>query len=81
MPEWGRMGGPSRRRPAGIPTAVSRVLRALSICAPGTLLAAPPTHAQEVEPKALSADIPAQPLAHALETFARGHTYSSCMLP
>src|SRR5580704_15074657 len=65
------MGGQSRRRSAGIATVVSGVLRALSICAPVALFDAPATLAQAFEPKALAADIPAQPLAQALEAFAR----------
>jgi outer membrane receptor protein involved in Fe transport len=50
---------------------VSGILRALSICTPAALLEAPATLAQAFEPAALSADIPAQPLAQALEAFAR----------
>src|SRR5580704_7803206 len=65
------MGGQSRRRSAGIATVVSGVLRALSICAPVALFDAPATLAQAFEPKALAADIPAEPLAQALEAFAR----------
>ena len=65
------MGGRSRHRSAGIATVVSGVLRALSICAPVALLDAPATLAQAFEPKALTADIPAQPLAQALAAFAR----------
>ena len=65
------MGDPSRHRSAGIATVVSGVLRALSICAPAALLDAPATLAQAFEPTALTADIPAQPLAQALEGFAR----------
>jgi len=47
------------------------VLRALSICAPAALFDAPSALAQAFEPTALAADIPAQPLAQALEEFAR----------
>src|ERR1700687_1236843 len=65
------MGGQSRHRSAGIATAVSRVLRALSICTSAALLDAPATLAQALEPTALTADIPAEPLAQALEGFAR----------
>jgi iron complex outermembrane recepter protein len=65
------MGGLSRHRSAGIATAVSRVLRALSICTSAALLDAPATLAQALEPTALTADIPAEPLAQALEGFAR----------
>jgi outer membrane receptor protein involved in Fe transport len=46
------------------------VLRALSICAPVAFLDAPTALAQAVEPTALTADIPAQPLAQALAAFA-----------
>jgi hypothetical protein len=67
MPEWERMGGQSRHRSAGIATVVSGVLRALSICTPAALLDAPAALAQAFEPTALAADIPAQPLAQALE--------------
>ena len=47
------------------------VLRALSICTPAALLDAPTTLAQAPEPTALTADIPAEPLAQALAGFAR----------
>ena len=50
---------------------VSGVFRALSICAPVALLDAPPTLAEVFQPTSLAADIPAQPLAEALATFAR----------
>jgi iron complex outermembrane recepter protein len=65
------MGGQSRHRSAGIATVVSGILRALSICAPAALFDAPATLAQVSERGALTADIPAQPLAQALEAFAR----------
>jgi iron complex outermembrane receptor protein len=65
------MEGRSRRRSAGIATVVSGVLRAVSICAPVALLNTPPALAQAFEPKALAADIPAEPLAQALAAFAR----------
>jgi len=52
-------------------TVATGVLRALSICTPAALLDAPTTLAQAFEPLALTADIPAQPLAQALEGFAR----------
>jgi iron complex outermembrane receptor protein len=65
------MRGESRRRLADIATVVSGLLRGLSICAPVALFEAPATLAQAIEPTALAADIPAQPLAHALEAFAR----------
>jgi iron complex outermembrane receptor protein len=50
---------------------VSGVLRAVSICTPVALFDAPATLAQAFEPKALAADIPAQPLAQALAVFGR----------
>ena len=65
------MGGQSRRRSADIATVVSGMLRALSICAPVALFDAPAALAQAFEPRALAADIPAQPLAQALAAFAR----------
>jgi iron complex outermembrane recepter protein len=65
------MGGRSRHRSAGIATVVSGILRGLSICTPAALLDAPATLAGAFEPTALTADIPAQPLAQALEAFAR----------
>ena len=65
------MGGQSRHRAAGIATVVSEILRALSSCTSAALLDAPPTLAQAVDPAALTADIPAAPLAQALEGFAR----------
>jgi len=61
----------SRRRSTDIATVVSGVLRALSICAPGTLIPVPATLAQTIEPTVLAADIPAQPLAQALTAFGR----------
>ncbi|HLW25458.1 MAG TPA: TonB-dependent receptor [Steroidobacteraceae bacterium] len=64
------MGG-QRHRSAGIATVVSGVLRGLSICTPAALFDAPPTLAQPSEPMVLTADIPAEPLAQALEAFAR----------
>src|SRR5271168_2669650 len=66
-----RMGGRSPRRSAGITTVMSGVLRALSICTPVAIFDAPATLAQALEPKALAADIPAQPLAQALAAFGR----------
>src|SRR6266852_9084171 len=65
------MDGRSRRRSADIATVVSGVLRALSICAPVALFDVPAALAEAAQPAALSADIPAQPLAQALEAFAR----------
>jgi iron complex outermembrane recepter protein len=50
---------------------MSGVLRALSICAPVAIFDAPATLAQAFEPKALTVDIPAQPLAQALAAFGR----------
>jgi iron complex outermembrane receptor protein len=70
-PNVRRMGDRSRRGSAGMATMVSGVLRALSICTPAALIDAPATLAQAFEPKALTADIPAQPLAPALAEFAR----------
>jgi iron complex outermembrane recepter protein len=65
------MGSQSRHRSAGNRTLASAVLRALAICTPAALLDAPATLAQTVEPSALAAGIPAEPLAEALEAFAR----------
>jgi outer membrane receptor protein involved in Fe transport len=65
------MGGQSCHRSAGIATVMSGVLRALSICVPVAIFDAPATLAQALEPKALAADIPAQPLAQALAAFGR----------
>src|SRR5271167_1031473 len=65
------MGVQSLRRSASLATAVSGVLRALSICAPVALVDAPAALAQAFETKALTADIPAEPLAQALAAFAR----------
>jgi iron complex outermembrane receptor protein len=64
------MGGLSRNRSARITTVVSGILRALSICAPVALFDAPAALAEAFQPGALTADIPAQPLAQALEAFA-----------
>jgi outer membrane receptor protein involved in Fe transport len=58
------MGVRSGQPSAAIATAVSRALRALSLCVPVAL-------AQAAEPAALSADIPAEPLAQALAEFSR----------
>jgi outer membrane receptor protein involved in Fe transport len=65
------MGGQSSHRSTGIATVVSGILRSLSICTPAALLDAPAAQAQAFAPTALSADIPAEPLAQALEGFAR----------
>ncbi|HUI62127.1 MAG TPA: TonB-dependent receptor plug domain-containing protein, partial [Steroidobacteraceae bacterium] len=64
------MGG-SQYRTAEIATVVSRVLRASAICGPAAFLAAPAGLTQASESKALTADIPAQPLAQALAAFRR----------
>jgi iron complex outermembrane recepter protein len=71
MPERMRMEGRTGCRSARIATVVSAVLRGLSICAPIALFEAPAVLAQTFEPKALAADIPAQPLAQALTAFGR----------
>jgi iron complex outermembrane recepter protein len=47
------------------------VLRALSICAPAAILDVPPTLAHALEPAALAADIPVQPLPRALAALGR----------
>ncbi len=65
------MKGQRRHGSTGTRTLVSAVLRALSICAPVALAEAPATQAQAIAIPALTADIPAQPLAQALEEFAR----------
>jgi|HubBroStandDraft_1064217.scaffolds.fasta_scaffold00086_48 iron complex outermembrane receptor protein len=65
------MEGKPRRRSANVATAVSGVLRALSICAPVALVDAPAAYAEVHQATALAADIPAQPLAQALAAFAR----------
>jgi iron complex outermembrane recepter protein len=64
------MGGRSRRRSADIATVMSGVLRALSICTPVAFFPIPAALAQALEPTALAADIPAQPIAQALAAFA-----------
>ena len=71
MPERMRMEGQTGRRSARIATVVSAVLRGLSICAPIAMFESPALLAQTFEPKALAADIPAQPLAQALTAFGR----------
>jgi iron complex outermembrane receptor protein len=65
------MGDRSHRRSSDIATVVSGILRALPICTPVALFQAPAAIAQAFEPKALTADIPAEPLAQALAAFAR----------
>src|SRR5262249_19641233 len=67
-----RSSGEVSLRPSGqIAAAVAEALRALSICAPGSILGVPVAIAQTVDSPALGADIPAQPLAQALAEFAR----------
>jgi hypothetical protein len=61
----------TRRVPAELATLVSGILRALSLCAPIAAMDVPAALAQMVAPERLVADIPAQPLAQALEEFAR----------
>jgi len=65
------MEGKPHRGSANVATAVSGVLRALSICAPVAFIPVPAVLAQAFEPAALAAGIPAQPLAQALAAFAR----------
>jgi outer membrane receptor protein involved in Fe transport len=60
----------SHRPSALIARVVSEVLRALPICASAALVDAAAALAQAVEAAALTADIPAQPLAQALAVFA-----------
>jgi len=71
MPERMRMEGQTGRRSARIATVVSAVLRGLSVCAPIAIFAEPAVLAQTFEPKALAADIPAQPIAQALAALGR----------
>jgi iron complex outermembrane receptor protein len=71
MPERMRMEGQTGRGSARIATAVSAVLRGLSICAPIAIFADPAVLAQTFEPKALAADIPAEPIAEALAALGR----------
>jgi iron complex outermembrane receptor protein len=71
MPERMRMEGQTGRRSARIATAVSAVLRGVSICAPLAICESPAALAQTFEARALAADIPAQPLAQALTAFGR----------
>src|SRR5580704_15094070 len=61
----------ARRLPAELATAVSGILRALSICVPIDAVEVPAVLAQEAAPVALAADIPAQPLDDALAVFAQ----------
>ena len=58
-------------RSIGTRTLVAAVLRVLSICAPVAFAAPQAAQTQAIEIPALTADIPAQPLAQALEAFAR----------
>jgi iron complex outermembrane receptor protein len=60
-----------RDRSIGTRKLVSAVLLALSICAPVAFAETQATQTQAIEIPALTADIPAQPLAQALEAFAR----------
>lgn len=65
------MGSRSRHRSACLAPWASSILRTLSICTPFALLDATAAVAQEFQPSALTVDIPALPLAQALEAFAR----------
>jgi iron complex outermembrane receptor protein len=60
----------SRHPSTDIATAVSEALRALAICAPVALAGAHASPARAAESATLTADIPAQSLARALEAFA-----------
>jgi hypothetical protein len=60
-----------RDRSIGTRKLGSAVLLALLIFAPGAFAEGPATQTQAIEIPALTADIPAQPLAQALEAFAR----------
>jgi iron complex outermembrane receptor protein len=64
------MGLRSRRLSVAIAGAVAKLLRVLLICTQVAPLAAPATPAESVGSSTLAADIPAQPLAQALEAFA-----------
>jgi iron complex outermembrane recepter protein len=65
------MRDPSRRQYEGIASVVLGILRATSIGIPAALVDAPRATAGAPESAALSAGIPAEPLAQALESFAR----------
>src|ERR1700746_3327846 len=66
------VGGLRLRHPSKeIATAVSGVLRALSLCVPVALLDVPAATAQTAAPSVLNTEIPAQPLAQALADFAK----------
>jgi iron complex outermembrane receptor protein len=71
MPERMRMEGQTGRRSARIATAVSAVLRGVSICSSLAILESPAVLAETFEARGLAADIPAQPLAQALTGFGR----------
>jgi iron complex outermembrane receptor protein len=58
------------RMPSQVALVASAVMRALAGCGPLELLEVPIAWGEEVEPKALVADIPAQPLADALTALA-----------
>jgi iron complex outermembrane recepter protein len=60
-----------RDRSIGTRTLVSALLRVLSICASVAFAQTQAIQTQAIEIPTLSADIPAQPLAQALEAFAR----------
>jgi iron complex outermembrane recepter protein len=64
------MGVRSRHCSGDIASAVSAVLRALSVCVPAALLEGAIAPVQAAETAGLGAAIPAQPLAKALATFA-----------
>ena len=64
------MGAQSRHPSTEIASAVSAVLRALSICAPVALCDPSAAQVRAAESAALTADIPAQPLAQALAAFS-----------
>jgi iron complex outermembrane receptor protein len=64
------MGGQSHRQPNRVATTVSRILRATSLCAVAACIDAPVTLAAPPESPSLTAAIPAEPLAQALEAFA-----------
>jgi iron complex outermembrane receptor protein len=70
-PPGERMRRKPCRRSSGINTLGTAALRVLSICAPAALSGAAATLAYADEPTGLNAGIPAQPLAKALEAFAR----------
>src|ERR1700692_2102660 len=61
----------ARQMPGQIAAVAAAVMRVLAGCAPTALLDVPIARGQEAEPKALVADIPAQPLADALAAFAK----------